>query len=218
MIITQKDFNNTVKRFDKEEKRSKFFILARNLMKRNLEIEASLLILATWNTKRFQMVLNKFDVDHFRNEMQTLTKYFRDLKYLSIKSIDLCANHRSITHIFNRLSRIEGVEYTGASKVMHLKNPNLFVMWDGYIRGKKSAEYYKKLKIFKNHQWKHTKYRDNAQGYICFLSDMQCCFGHLQSPTKSKTLAKAIDEFNYVQITLRIQNMEKRAREIKSNQ
>lgn len=29
------------------------------------------------------------------------------------------------------------LKYTGASKIMHLKNRAVFVMWDGYIKGNK---------------------------------------------------------------------------------
>ena len=43
----------------------------------------------------------------------------------------------------------------------------------------------------------------NATGYLSFLEDIKCNFSHLQPPSIPKTLAKAIDEFNYVKITLR---------------
>jgi len=86
-----------------------------------------------------------------------------------------------------------------------LKNPKLFVMWDDFIRGGKTKKSYRKLPIVIKHQWAPRKYSRNADGYLCFLKDMQCMFGHLKSPQKSKTLAKAIDEFNYVSITLPIQ-------------
>ena len=40
----------------------------------------------------------------------------------------------TIKKIYSALSKVKGVEYTGASKVMHLINRKLFVMWDSYIR------------------------------------------------------------------------------------
>jgi len=47
--------------------------------------------------------------------------------------------------IYDSLSKIKVIEYTGAPKLMHLKNPDVFVMWDNYIRGEKSRKYYDNL-------------------------------------------------------------------------
>jgi hypothetical protein len=41
-----------------------------------------------------------------------------------------------VKQIYSILSKVKGVEYTGVSKLMHLFCPNLFVMWDGFIRRK----------------------------------------------------------------------------------
>ena len=68
-------------------------------------------------------------------------------------SIDLSVYGSHITSIFNALSAIKGVEFTGAPKLMHLKNPGLFVMWDDYIRGAKARRYYGQLEISQNGEW-----------------------------------------------------------------
>lgn len=44
---------------------------------------------------------------------------------------------------------ISGIEFTDASKIMHLKNRRVFVMWDMYIKGKSKRKYYENLQIIK---------------------------------------------------------------------
>lgn len=46
-------------------------------------------------------------------------------------------------------------------------------------------------------------------GYIQFLKDMQHLFKNVKWEDENKILAKAIDEYNYVLVTLPIQNTEK---------
>lgn len=58
----------------------------------------------------------------------------RFLKKLDFRNADFNEIKEIVEKIFNSLSKVKGVEYTGASKIMHLFNKNLFVMWDGYIR------------------------------------------------------------------------------------
>jgi folate-dependent tRNA-U54 methylase TrmFO/GidA len=89
-------------------------------------------------------------------------------------------------------------------------------MWDDYIRGAKAKRYYEKLDIVKSNEWKYSKFTRDADGYINFLKEMQYRFSHLSLTSHKKTLAKAIDEFNYVKITLPIQKMEKENKKNKS--
>jgi len=46
--------------------------------------------------------------------------------------------------------------------------------------------------------------------YFQFLKDMQERFRNIKFRSNEKTFAKAVDEFNYVNITRHIQNMEKK--------
>lgn len=209
-MITQTTFNQTVKQFDKQEKRTDFFALASNLIRGRFEIEAYVLLLATWNFARFRYAVKQFDLNSFSRTVKRLNKQFSLLKNQSIDSVDLSKHKKPIVAIFKTLSTIKGVEFTGAPKLMHLKNPKLFVMWDDYIRGERPKKYYDKLNVVKNGIWTYERYPKNPDGYVRFLKDMQCRFGHLKSPSNLKTLAKAIDEFNYVSITLPIQKMEKK--------
>jgi len=211
-MITQSTFDKTVREFDKRERRTDFFALASKLMKNGFAVEAHALLLATWNFARFRYAVKEFDIEEFRKTLRGVGKHFRALKNQTIESVDLSIFKKDIVAIFNALSQIKGIEFTGAPKLMHLTNPKLFVMWDDYIRGARPNRYYLRLPLFKNGLFTKEKYPRNADGYIQFLKDMQCRFGHLRAPSTAKTLAKAIDEFNYVRITLPIQQMEKNAK------
>lgn len=209
MIDTTK-FNKTIEEYDIQEGRSSFFSLASNLMKEGFEIEAYLLILATWNFAHFRYSLRDFDVEDFARIVHGLNVYFDSLKNESIETIDFNNYRHEITKIYQILSEIKGIAFTGAPKLMHLNNPNVFVMWDGYIRGEKSMKYYKQLEIFKSGVRTFKRYGTDSDSYIQFLKDMQNQFAHIKVFNAEKSLAKAIDEFNYVNITLPIQDVEKK--------
>lgn len=207
-MIIQSTFAQAVNEYDEREGRADFFALCRGLIEHGFEVEACMLLLATWNFARFRYAVKQFDIEGFRNTLTGLNDHFRQLRDQTIMSIDLSTHGSHITAIFEALSTIRGIEFTGAPKLMHLKNPDLFVMWDEYIRGAKTKKYYGQLEILRSREWTYKKYDKNSEGYISFLEDMKCNFSHILPPSNSKTLAKAIDEFNYVKITLPIQEME----------
>jgi hypothetical protein len=208
-MITNKDFIKATKEFDNVEKRGSFYKMAVDLINNNFEIEAYFLILATWNFARFRFAINSFDIKGFKDLMNRLSVYFNHLKGQEFKTINFDKYHEDIKKIFIALSSIKGIEFTGASKIMHLKNRSIFVMWDGYIKGEKPIKYYKELKIAKTGNWDVKRYKNNPDDYLQFLKDMQKRFKNINFQSKEKTFAKAIDEFNYVNITLPIQNMMK---------
>ena len=84
--------------------------------------------------------------------------------------------------------------YTGASKIMHLRNPKVFLMWDTKIRGKRG----------------YNIKGEDGDAYVDFLKKIQNSFSKifhdidkmlLEGKNKNKTITKAIDEYNYVTIT-----------------
>ncbi|MFB3886121.1 MAG: hypothetical protein ACE144_12910 [Thermodesulfobacteriota bacterium] len=208
-MITEQDFIEATKRFDVLEKRGSFYNMAVNLMNSNFQTEAYFLILATWNFAVFRYAVKDFDIHAFRDKIRDLDPYFVQLEGEDFRSIDFKRYKDNITRIFEDLSSIEGVKYTGASKLMHLRNRNVFVMWDGYIKGNKSNKYYNKLDIVRSGGWKIEEYGNDGQSYLRFLVNMQERFKDIHFQGGNKTFAKAIDEFNYVNITLPIQNIEK---------
>ena len=207
-MITDEEFTKAIKGFDAAEKRGSFYNMAIDLINNNFEMEAYFLILATWNFARFRYAINNFDINEFKEEIRKLNPNFNRLKNENFRTINFDKYKKDIEKIFATLSSIKGVEFTGASKIMHLKNRSVFVMWDGYIKGEKTRKYYNELKIVKNGNWKIKKYQNNPENYFQFLKDMQERFKDINFQSNEKTFAKAIDEFNYVNITIPIQNME----------
>lgn len=216
--ITQKELNEAMAQFEDREKRSRFYPMFCDMMDKGQEIEAYLFILATWNVGAFRFAVKEFDIDGFRETMEGLNPFFNKLRNESFNTIDLDRYKEEIVTIFATLSKIPGIKYTGTSKIMHLRNRAVFVMWDAYINGNGTKRHYYKLEIVKEGTWKFRKYTQDGEGYFQFLKDMQVMFKGLNSGNNKKTLAKAIDEYNYVNITKRIQDMEKKEAEEKKMQ
>jgi 5-methylcytosine-specific restriction protein A len=183
--------------------------MAVGLINGGFRTEAYLLLLATWNLASFQYAVTKFDLVAFESTVESLEVNFKHLDGKDIRTADVDDLREDVTVIFDQLSWIKGIQYTGASKIMHLRNRELFVMWDGYIRGQKPKKDYKRLDIVKSGDWDIREYKDGATDYLEFLRDMQKRFGAISFSEPRKTFAKAIDEFNYVSITLPLLRMGK---------
>lgn len=153
-----------------------------NLMKNGFEIEAYLLMLSIWNFARFRYAVRNFNIDNFKKTTKRLDPIFKKFRTLDFKTINLIKYEKDIETLFRTLASIKGIEKTGASKLMHLKAPKVFVMWDGYIR-------------------KHYGFKNgDADDYFNFLKKMQTTYGHVKS-IEERTAAKLIDEHNYKTIT-----------------
>lgn len=208
-MIDTNFFYNSVKGFDEKEKRTNFFKIASNLVKNGFEVEGYLLILTTWNFAKFRYVMKTFDIQNFIDVIKNLNVYYNKLADKDLMTIDLYEFKLDIQTIYKTLSEVEGIEYTGAPKLMHLKNPKLFVMWDAYIRGEKPMKYYKMLQIREKMHWEYKKYGTSPDDYFEFLKDMRDNFINIDLKNSEKPLAKLIDEFNYINITLPIQSWQK---------
>jgi len=210
-MITDKAFQDAVLRFKAEESRSSFYDMAVSLLNNGFKTEGYLLLLATWNFASFRYAVTKFDLVAFEHTMNSLETHFLRLDGKDIRTADFDSLQEDISDIYNTLSEIKGIKYTGAPKIMHLRNRELFVMWDGYIRGQKPRKDYEGLDLVKRGDWDIKEYGDSADDYLQYLKDMQGKFAGISFSEQGKTFAKAIDEFNYVSITLPIQRAEKAA-------
>jgi hypothetical protein len=209
-MITDEEFRKAASDFDILERRGSFYDMAVNLYNKNFKIEAYLLILSTWNFGAFRYAVTDFDINGLRNKMKELNPYFDRMENENFKNIDFDNYREDIKKIYDALAQIKGITHTGASKVMHLRNRKVFVMWDNYIRGGEAKRYYKKLSTFKGDFKKEFKrYGKDSDGYFQFLKDMQDRFKKINFQHPKKTFSKAIDEYNYVNITLQIQAMKK---------
>lgn len=210
-MITDKMFQDAVLRYKAEESRGSFYDIAANLLDRGFKKEAYLLLLATWNFASFRYAVTSFDLVAFDDTVKSLETNFQRLDGKNIRTADFDSLREDISAIYNTLSQIKGIRYTGAPKMMHLRNRELFVMWDAYIRGLKPRKSYDRLEIVKSGDWNVKAYGDSADDYLQYLKDMQYKFAGISFVEKGKTFAKAIDEFNYVEITLPMLRMDKAA-------
>ena len=153
------------------------------MIEKGLETEAFLFILSTWNFATFRYAMKDFDLNGFKNKLDNLKPLFNKFKNKSIEEINFEDYKEDIRIIYETLAEIKGIQFTGTSKLMHLKNPEVFVMWDGYIR--------------KAYGLKKGDFED----YFNFLKLMQKEFNGFCGKDK-RTLAKCIDEYNYVKFTL----------------
>lgn len=216
-MITNEAFQKAVLKYKEEESRGSFYDMAVNLFNEGFKTEAYLIILATWNFANFRYVVKNFDLIGFENTLKSLEDNFGHLDGKEFRTADFDVLHEDIETIYNTLSAINGIRYTGSPKLMHLRNRKLFIMWDGYIRGLKPKRCYENLDIVKKGDWEIKKYGERASDYVLFLKDMQKKFRHIAFKENGKTFAKAIDEFNYVNITLQIQKIEGKAKKKKIN-
>ena len=180
--IKQKDFKNAAERFSNlEDSRDQLWGRAQSMIEKGFEVEAYILILATWNFARFRFITKTFKIEKFLEVIQETKPVFEKIKNKRFEELDFRdeATMSGIKFIYTELKKI--AEQTGATKIMALKNSNLFVMWDTEIR--------KMYKIGDS---------ASAEDYIKFLEKMQYLFSDIKIKEKSKSLAKAIDEYNYV--------------------
>ena len=179
-MISQDEFDKTIADFDTlEPTRSPLYGMSLKLLTAGYEIEAYLMILATWNFANFRYILKTFDLSAFRKVIDQTRPIFERLYSATFQTANIEALADDIKSVYAPLKGLVG--QTGAAKILHFKNPGLFVMWDTKIRSKFNINN-----------------KSNPEDYIEFLKKMKLEFGHLQWNRKDKTFAKAIDEYNFV--------------------
>jgi len=190
-MVTLSELKEKCRKFEERERRAIFYKLALDI-KDAYPLQAAVIILATWNVGRFRLA-GKKEIIKLKDALNSCKPLFDKLKDREFKTSNFDELANEIKEIYSKLSKIEGVRHTGASKIFHLFCPNLIVMWDDCIRrmyGKKECErkYGIKIKV-NNPTW---------QDFLNFQNLMQKIFGHIDWDEKEKTLPKAIDEYNYV--------------------
>lgn len=176
------------KNYMEKEGRYKFFEMARNLLSRGYQTEGRLLLLFGWNSAYLSKLAGKFRLEKFEEALERCKPYFDKLIGESLQGIRLEDYEADIKYIYGTLSKFDEIKSTGASKLMCLENPNLFVMWDNGIR----EDVYK------------IKGKAQEEDYFHFLEIIKEKARYIVwTPQKCDniTLAKAIDEFNYIKAT-----------------
>lgn len=182
MLISQKEFKKTVSQFTVvEDMRDELWGRCIRLLKDGYEIEACVLLLATWNFARFRFFMKQFDLKKFELTLKKINPIIDKLGSNKFENVDFNDHNiqAEIKTIYEKLK--EQAEQTGATKIMALKNPQLFIMWDTEIR---------KIYGIDN--------KASGDDYLKFLKEMKNRFGHIKPLGEKLSLAKAIDEYNYV--------------------
>lgn len=175
--ITQRQFDRVIAKSERRKSfRGQLYQMALDLLGAGREIEAYLLILATWNFARFRYFMKTFDLETFRDAIATAQPHFQRLASYSFPTADFDVLADDIMAIYDKFKLI--AEQTGASKILHFRQPKLFIMWDTDIR-------------------KSYGLGSSARDYILFHKRMQSEFGHLTWSREDKTFARSIDEYNY---------------------
>ena len=182
-MISQKEFDDTIKEFNRLENRGSYYPMFLRMIEKNLKTEAFLFILSTWNFAVFRYAMKEFDLNNFEELVKSLDPLFERFNDQNIRDIKLDDYKGEINEIFDKLAEIKGIQFTGASKLMHLTRSNVFIMWDGYIRKACGLK------------------KGDSNDYYEFLKKMQEEFKHIKN-NSDRTLAKTIDEYNYIKYTI----------------
>jgi len=159
-------------------------------------LQASIIILAVWNMNRFRFTVNDAkNLIDLRRAIKKVIPKFENLQEKEFRTAKFGEIGGTVKEIYSTLSKVKGVEHTGASKVMHLLNRNLFLIWDSYMRK----------------EYGYHKY-SNEDGYLHYLIKMQDKVRNVEWDRCDKTLPKAIDEFNFMKITYPLMRKRKRKR------
>ncbi|MDO8528624.1 MAG: hypothetical protein Q7S06_01895 [Nanoarchaeota archaeon] len=187
--VIQENFDKANKEFEETEKRGSLYPLFTKLMRRGDRLTAYLFILSTWNFAGFRYLIGNFDINKFNENIDELEQLFNEFGEKHLRTIKFEEYKEKIIKIYDTLSK--QVKSVGATKIMHLRVPEVFVLWDRRIR-----EYYG----FRS---------DSAENYIEFLKKMQEKFKDIKLEKNDRSFAKAIDEYNYTRITQPMMNLEK---------
>jgi hypothetical protein len=203
--LTQATFERIISSFDSAESmRGKVYYRVLNLIRNSYILEGHLLLLATWNLARFHYFITRFNLSDYQALLDDLSSHLRPISQADFATVNLDQHRKLISDSFDRLAAIKGIEFTGASKILHLLNPRVFVMWDTAISGRHIPKKdYFNLDVIRYGFWKPPRnpFGRSGAGYWEFLAYCQSQFDGLVSPSSDKTLAKCIDEFNYCTIT-----------------
>jgi len=167
---------------------------ALNLLKNGYKYEAIILFLSTWDFAYFRYILTRFDIENFKKTIEKLEKeqlaFFNGKRF---ENIDLEDNAviDNIKEIYESLCQF--VKHVGATKVMYLLKPEVFIMWDTKI-----INHYRTYKTA-------GKIEKSPEGYVNFMKLMQELYRNGEfrlSIKENETVTRAIDKYNWETYTL----------------
>ena len=152
------------------------------------------------------------DLAKFLDIYKDIFPMLKGFEYAKIEKIDINADVKnSISVIFDRIAmcpRAKRFESTDASKILHAIVPNLFVMWDHKIRKEIVGDNKRDGRCYAYEFL--PRMQEAIEGYLnSYISEKGGTFEfesaseQISKMGDSYTLAKLIDEYNYVRYTKR---------------
>jgi hypothetical protein len=113
-LISQTEFEKTIADFDAlEPTRSPLYGMGLQMLRAGYEVEAYLLILATWNFANFRYILKRFDLEEFRRVIKETDPIFQRLNKHTFETADFDGLTQDIKEVYARFKELVG--QTGAS-------------------------------------------------------------------------------------------------------
>lgn len=237
-MISQTEFERVLARFKPEEERGEFYDRCMRLKKKGDVIEGVVLLQATWNFAEFRYIVTSLDLQKVRTLIEYVKPRAEEFGDFKTENLD-GDNGKKIINLFNEVSspkeldkenkyrgivvsdkRLDEIKEgkkrrfvsfgaTGTSKLLHMLNPQFFVMWDNDIRGANEdrdryydhALHYYVDSDMVDQEGKYRKFAPNGNGYLNFLKAVRDNFvekNHLTLPDGyTNTFTKAVDAFNF---------------------
>ena len=143
-IKDPRKFLEYCKKFHEEEPRDIAYVVSRDIISKdpsniNFVLASAVIIITTWNTARFQRLPREVKVKLKNDIIDAYMKTKEELEKLRgkrLESLNLNDSEirETIKKIFQEFSSKKSIDSTGASKILHILNPCVFMMWDRGIR------------------------------------------------------------------------------------
>jgi len=191
--MNEETLRKTCEEYKRLEGRASYYDVAVEIAD-TYPLQASVIILAVWNVGRFRFYASDSQtLINLKKAIKKCKLLFDRLKGKDFRTVDFDEIQGTVKEIYVTLSEVESVKYTGASKIMHLLDRDLFVMWD------------------KDTREEYGYYIADEDDYLNFLKEMQEKFRNVAWNMPNKTFTKAIDEYN--QVTISIPKRQERKRQ-----
>lgn len=128
-------------------------------------------------------------------ENPSFLKPLKTLKKERLEDIELSSESTTIERLYDRAMEIEGIGATVTSKILHVLNPNLFVMWDDNIRdaynySKEGGDYREFMeKMQKVAKWAINGCKQDGE-------NLKSAKQNFLKNVNEETLTRALDKFN----------------------
>jgi len=143
-IKNPEKFLEYCKKFHEEEPRDIAYVVSRNVISRDpgnisFILAGAKVIIITWNMVRFQRLPKEVRDNLGKDILEAYMKTRLELEKLKgerLENLHLNDDElkETIKRIFLEFSSKRSIGFTGASKILHVLNPFVFMMWDNNIR------------------------------------------------------------------------------------